>query len=137
MIMRRSIRLLTAIVMACLLLLMPVSAMAFSPFGDVCSNSGNTSSAVCSSTAKNDAHGNPLNPLTGASGTLGAITTIVAFIAGAAAIIIIVVSALRFITAGGDANKVTAARSTLTGAIIGLAVIVLAKVLIDFVLSKL
>jgi hypothetical protein len=134
--MKKTARLFMAIITAGILMA-PVSAAAFGPFSDVCGNSGNTGSAVCSSTSKSDPNGNPLNPLTGASGTLGTITSIIAYIAGAAAIIIIIVSALRFITAGGDANKAAAARATLVNALIGLVVIVLGKVLIDFVLSKL
>ena len=119
------------------ILMTPATVAAFGPFSDVCSNGDASGSALCNSTSKSDSKGNPLNPLTGGKGLLGAITEIIAFIAGAAAIILIVVGALRFVTAGGDSNKAASARKTVVNALIGLAVIVIGKVLIDFVLSKL
>jgi hypothetical protein len=48
----------------------------------------------------------------------------------------IMVSGFRYITSGGDAQKISSAKNTLVGAIIGLVVIVLARVIITFVLSK-
>jgi Type IV secretion system pilin len=80
---------------------------------------------------------NSTNPLIGSNGLIIHIADIIAYIAGAAAVIILIISGLRFVTSGGDPEKVRLARVTATGALIGLAVIVLAKVLIDFVLSKL
>ncbi len=123
--------------MMLLTLLMPASVAAFTPFGDVCNNGNSSSSAVCNSTAQTGPDGKPVNPLLGDNGLLLKIANIVAYVAGAAAIIVIIISALRFITAGGDSNKAASARSTIVGAIIGLAIITLGKVLIDFVLSKL
>lgn len=77
------------------------------------------------------------DPLTGANGLLQKITNIVAIIAGAAAVIIIIISGLRYITSGGDSNAVSNAKNALIGALIGLTVIVLARALISFVLRKL
>jgi hypothetical protein len=77
------------------------------------------------------------NPLTGPEGLLADITTIIAYIAGAAAIIVIIIGGIRFITSNGDSNKVATARSTILNAAIGLVVIVLARTLIIFVLNKL
>ena len=61
---------------------------------------------------------------------------IVSFIAGAAAIILIMVSALRFITAGGDSAKVAQARGALTYALVGIAITALAQIIVEFVLNK-
>jgi hypothetical protein len=109
-----------------------------------CSQAG--SSAVCKDNTQN-------NPLTGCppsgttgcgTGALGEITNIVAYVAGAAAVIIIIVSAIRLIASGSDSstnsrtdNDVEDARRSIGGAVIGLAVIVLGKVLITYVISKL
>jgi lysylphosphatidylglycerol synthetase-like protein (DUF2156 family) len=64
-------------------------------------------------------------------------------IAGAAAVIVILVSALRFALSGSDISTnsrtdtdVENARHTLVNALIGLAVIVLARQIILFVLGK-
>jgi hypothetical protein len=117
----------------------PAPTQAFDIFNGVNCNSGqNSESAACSSKVKKDPNtGEPINPLTGQDGLLLNITNIVAYIAGAAAIILIVVSGIRFMTAGGDSAKVTAARQTLTGALIGIAVIVLARTLIIYVVKTL
>ena len=57
------------------------------------------------------------------TGTLA--VTLAAFI-GAISIIILLVAAFQFLTAGGDAEKVKSARSTITWAVIGLAVALIA-----------
>jgi hypothetical protein len=95
----------------------------------LCSGSGN-SSAVCQD------NGSPTNPLIGPNGLLLKVSAIIALIAGAAAIIVILISGLSFITSGGDPAKAQKARGALIGAIVGLVVIVLAESIIGFVLSK-
>ncbi|MBL8122451.1 hypothetical protein JNM87_06935 [Candidatus Saccharibacteria bacterium] len=49
----------------------------------------------------------------------------------------IMVSGFRYITSGGDSQKIASAKNTLIGAIIGLVVIALAQTIITFVLSRL
>ncbi|MFO0781969.1 MAG: hypothetical protein U0524_03740 [Candidatus Saccharimonadales bacterium] len=87
-------------------------------------------SAVCQGKSTKD-------PLTGNGGLLIKITNLIAYVAGAAAVIMIIISGIRFITANGDANAVSGARSTLIGALIGLAIIALARTLINFVIMRL
>jgi hypothetical protein len=131
------------LIMATVLMIMclfaaPISASAFNPFGGVdCTNGAAAGSATCSSQTSSD-------PVGGDNGLLAKITNIIAFVGGAAAIIVILVSALRFITSGSDISTgsrtdtdVENARRSLGGALIGLAVIVLARALILFVLEKL
>lgn len=65
-----------------------------------------------------------------------AVMEIIAFIAGAAAVILIIVSAIRFITSGGDSNAVSAAKGTLVNALIGIAIVVLAQAIVVFVLDN-
>lgn len=108
----------------------PMPAHAFDFFGGGTCNGDTAGSAACTDNKHTD-------PLTGNGGLILNIANIIAYIAGAAAVIILLISGLRFITSSGDPEKVRSARVTATGALIGLAVIVLAKVLIDFVLNKL
>lgn len=69
---------------------------------------------------------------------------IVALAAGAAAVILIIVSGFKFITAGGaspgqrsgDPNAIKSARATLTAAIIGLVIIALAWTIVTFVTDR-
>jgi hypothetical protein len=100
---------------------------------DYCTGSaGASSSAVCTDES------NPnTSPIYGKNGLLIKIANIIAFIAGIAAVIVIIVGALQYVTAGGDSNKASSARGTITGALIGLAIIVLAGTIIDFLINRL
>jgi hypothetical protein len=62
--------------------------------------------------------------------------SILSLVVGIIAIIIVVISGLRFITSGGDASKVSSAKTSLIYALIGVAVAALAQVLIHFVLYQ-
>lgn len=114
------------------LLLVP-AAGAWSPFSGVdCSKAPD--SAVC---ADKDQTSNPLLPQPGDKGLIMKIVDIIALIAGAAAVIIIIISGLRFIQAGGNAEDIAGARRGIIYAIVGIVVIVLARELIFLVLSRL
>lgn len=62
--------------------------------------------------------------------------TILTFVVGAAAVIGIIWAGFKYITSGGDSNKVANAKSTLIYALIGIAVVGLAQVLVHLVLSN-
>lgn len=57
-------------------------------------------------------------------------------IVGVIAVIMIVVGGFRYITSGGQAEKVTGAKNTILYALIGLIIVALAQVIVKFVLSK-
>lgn len=61
-----------------------------------------------------------------------AIVKVLSWVVGIAAIIMIIVSGFKYITSGGDAGKVTSAKNTLIYALIGIAVAVLAQLLVNF-----
>ncbi|QQS18970.1 hypothetical protein IPL68_02840 [Candidatus Saccharibacteria bacterium] len=90
-----------------------------------------------SETCKSDSANATQNPLTGTSGFIYKVSRIVALVAGMAAIIVIIVSGIRYMTSGGDSQKISSAKGTLVGAVIGLVVIVLAQVIITFVIKRL
>lgn len=109
----------------------PLTASAFNPFGGVKCNAGNADkSAVCNGKTSQD-------PISGNNGILLKVADIVAFAAGAAAIILIIVSGIRYITSGGNAEKIATAKNTIIGALVGIVVIVLARSLILYVVNKL
>lgn len=64
------------------------------------------------------------------------IVNIISAVVGVVAVIMIIVGGLKYITSGGDSNKVGGAKNTLIYAIIGLVVVALAQVIVRFVLSK-
>jgi len=83
------------------------------------------------------------NPLTGNNGMLIKITNIIAYAAGAAAVIMILLGAFKYVTSGSDMstnthtdNDVEQAKSMIAGALIGLAVIVLARTIINYVVIR-
>lgn len=79
----------------------------------------------------------PNNANTGSLNTiLTLIINIFSAIVGVIAVIMIIVGGLRYITSGGDSNKVSAAKSTLLYAIIGLVIVALAQLIVHFVLNE-
>ena len=62
--------------------------------------------------------------------------TIISLLVGIVAIIMIVVAGLKYITSGGEAAKVSSAKSTLIYALIGIAIAGVAQFLVHFVLNN-
>lgn len=58
------------------------------------------------------------------------------FAAAVIAIIMIIVSGLKYITSQGDANSASSAKKTLLYSIIGLVIVVIAQLIVKFVLAK-
>lgn len=55
---------------------------------------------------------------------------------GIAAVVMIIIGGLKYITSGGDSNQISSAKSTLTYAIVGLVIAALAQFIVQFVLNK-
>ncbi len=68
--------------------------------------------------------------------TIQTVITILTTIVGVAAVIIIIINGLRFITANGDSNSITAARNGIIYALIGLVIAVMAQIIVRFVLGR-
>ena len=126
----------TKLLMASAFLLVALSALSLAPqsvdakdiLQDVCP-AGSTSETCQSKTTA--------NPLTGTGGLLYKVATVVSIVAGIAAVIMIVLGGMRYITSGGDTQKITSAKHTIVGALIGLVIIVLAQTIITFVIKRL
>ena len=125
-----------ALIGLCVFAVPASSASAFDIFGGAdCSKSGAkagdpTGSALCVSKDSG-------NPISGDDGAILKITNIVAFAAGVAAIIIIIVSGIRYIISDGDSGTKSKAKSSLVGAIVGLVDIVLVRTRIIYVVNNL
>ena len=96
----------------------------------VCQTVKASDSTVCKD------RGDSSNPLTGKDGLIIKIAHIVGVIAGAAAVIIIIISGLRYILSNGDTKQATDSRNSLLYALIGLVIIVLAESIISFVINR-
>jgi uncharacterized membrane protein len=68
--------------------------------------------------------------------TIAAAVQILSFIVGIVAIISIILAGFKYITSGGDSNRVGNAKQTLIYAIVGIIVAALAQVLVHFVLYQ-
>jgi hypothetical protein len=107
----------------------PALVQAKDLFGVACSES-TKEAAACKD--RTDA-----NPLTGPGGLLLNIADIVALVAGAAAVILIIVGAIRYMTSAGDAGKISSAKNTVLNALIGIVIIILGRALVIFVVKQL
>jgi|GEM_PF-727293 len=95
-----------------------------------CNSAASAQSSTACKTAKNVD-----NPITGNAGILPKVQTIVSVIGGVAAVIIIIYSGFKFITADGDAQKVANARNTILYTFIGLIILAIADAIIQFVIK--
>ena len=57
-------------------------------------------------------------------------------IVGAVSVIMIIVGGFRYITSGGDSNNVGAAKNTILYAIVGLVIVAVAQIIVQFVLER-
>ena len=64
------------------------------------------------------------------------VVNLLSIIVGVAAVIVVIIAGLMFITATGDSGKVARARSTLLYAVIGLIVAAMAQVIVRFLLER-
>ncbi len=124
-------RLLLALItmLALTFIIVPTTSAATDVFKGPCSGAGATS-AVCQGRSTS-------NPLVGPDGLLLKVTRIVGIIAGAAAVIVIIISGLRYILSAGDSTAAKTARNGLIYAVAGLFVIILAQAIIGFIITKL
>lgn len=107
------------------------AAAAYNPLGNCGQNSPAADSAVCQSekTAGDD-------PLTGPDGLLIKATRIVALIAGFAAVLIIALAGVRYITSSGAADQISQAKKTIIYASVGIIVIIIGQAVISYIISR-
>jgi cytochrome bd-type quinol oxidase subunit 2 len=73
---------------------------------------------------------------TQATKIIGAFINVFSVIVGVAAVVMIIMAGMKFITSSGDPGKIANARTTLTYAIVGLVVVAFAQSLVYFVLAR-
>ena len=75
--------------------------------------------------------------LFGDNGVFKQVTNTILYIVGIIAVIMLIIGGIRYVTSGGDAQKVTDAKNTVLYAIIGLVIAFLAFAIVNFVISAL
>ncbi|HMS23265.1 MAG TPA: pilin [Candidatus Saccharibacteria bacterium] len=79
---------------------------------------------------------NPVEAQETVNDIIGTVINIFSIVVGVTAVIMIIVGGFQYITSGGDSGKVTTAKNTILFAIVGLVIVALAQVIVNFVLSK-
>ena len=69
-------------------------------------------------------------------GIVAVVLNLLSFIAGIAAVIMIIIAGLKYITSGGDSSGVAGAKSALIYAIVGIVIVALAQVIVQFVVNE-
>lgn len=72
----------------------------------------------------------------GVMNAISAAVQILSIVVGIAAVIMVISAGLKYITSGGDAQKVANAKTTLIYALVGLVVVALAQFLVHFVINN-
>lgn len=95
-----------------------------------------TSTAVCEGIgltggdcATGGASGNKVNKL------IATIINVFSWVVGAVAVIMLIFGGFKYVTSGGDANKVKAAKDTIIYALVGVAIVALSQIIVFFVLD--
>jgi len=92
------------------------------------------SDAVCD--ALGSAGGSCTRDANGVNSVLEVALTFLSGVAGFIAIIMLILSGLRFITSNGDPNTISSAKRSILYAVIGIVIVVLAQVIIRFVVVQ-
>lgn len=110
-----------------------VSAAAFNPLNDACEQAGTPNNPACKDAL---AQNNPSDPINGDNGILNKAVVLIAMIGGIGASIMVMLGGFKYITSGGDSQKVSAAKSQITSGLIGAAIVVGAYFILTFVVEK-
>jgi len=133
-------KLIFAVLLGLSFLLNPLANMASATPID-CNNPTTTKAQIqcgaCTGAGTTDTTNNTCDTGSSAGGVQNTITTIInllSVVGGVAAVIMIIVAGLRYVTSGGKEEGVKNAKNTILYAIIGLVIVALAQLIVHFVL---
>lgn len=95
----------------------------------LCSGASFEFNSNCTNTAQDS--GNSLNEY------IKLAINVFSVVVGIIAVVMLIVGGLKYITSGGDSGNVTGAKNTILYAIIGLVIVALAQVIVQFVIGTL
>lgn len=75
-------------------------------------------------------------PLTSQDGLINEIVNIFLYVVGVVAVVMVVYGGFRYITSGGDSNKLTSAKNTILYAVVGLVIVIFAYAIVNWVAGK-
>ncbi len=112
----------------------PTTFAAFSgdPLKDACSQRG---AAATNPACKQAAGQGSTDPIVGKNGIITMAVNIISLIAGIGAVVMIIISGIRYTTSGGDPQKAASARAGIFSGLIGVVVVALAWLIVSFVIK--
>jgi hypothetical protein len=121
-----------AFVLACVycLNMQTPTSLAFDAFEEVCNGVTDEDGAPAACPQGTE------DPITGKEGIIIKIVQILSFVIGAAAVIMVIIGGLKYITSNGDSNSVSSAKNTILYALIGIAVFLLSQAIVLFVIKR-
>jgi len=97
-------------------------------------------SNLCSGSAIDFSGGTNCDKTTGngdsATKLARSVINVISLVVGAVAVIMLIFGGFRYVTSGGKQESVTSAKNTIIYAIIGLVIVALAQIIVQFVLNK-
>jgi type IV secretion system pilin len=119
-------------------LLVPAVAFVASPAPVYASafNSTNATKQACSGINGTEGAGDCAAPGTTLTTLIRTVLNLLSAFIGVVAVIMIMLSGFKFVTAAGDAGKVATARSTMIYAIVGLIIVAFAQFITQFIMKK-
>jgi hypothetical protein len=122
------------------ILLLSFGILQLRPAVFAASPTSSAASAVCTGIGLNDNGSTTCDETSGGGkGVNGVISTavnILSSIVGIAAVVMVIVGGVKYITSGGDSNKVGAAKTTIMYALVGVLIAVMSQVLVHYVINK-
>lgn len=118
-------RVLSIMLISFMLAILPVTVSAAGLWGG-CENV--TDSVICDSYDDKDEDVNNF---------VGNLMDVLIWIVGVAAVIMIIVGGVKYITSGGDANKLTSAKNTILYSVVGLVVALFAYAIVTWIIGGL
>ncbi len=110
---------------------------------DICSSGTDPLDCACTTTTHGSGGrgtsalcGGTDQPIYGSGSVLEKATLILAIIGGIAAVVVIVVAGIMFVTANGNAQQIANARNAVIGAVVGLILMAAAASIVMFVVNK-
>lgn len=109
----------------------PIAVHAQSPSIEdgLCAGSDLSTEGSCNSGSQQEAED-------AVNGIIKTVINIFSLVVGVVSVIMIIIGGLKYITSGGESANVTGAKNTILYAIIGLVVVALAQIIVQFVLGK-
>lgn len=100
---------------------------------EACKGGSAQSSTLCS----DKRYGSSRDRITGPQGVMMRIARTLSLVVGAVSVIVIIIGGFKYVLSGGDSNGVASAKNTILYAVVGLAVALLAQIIVNVFLGNL